>query len=104
MQMLLNNCFSTRPLLHTVSFLIEEEPPPPRSTPWGAYRPAISHEAVPFYHSACSMWHSLTHSHMTDRSTEVEHVLMDHMCLFICTSHVDMTVHIQPFHELGNTL
>ena len=26
----------------TVSFLLEGEPPPPRSTPWGAYRSAIT--------------------------------------------------------------
>ena len=57
-------CFTyvlLRPCLHTVSFLIEGEPSPPRSTPWGAYRLAISHEAVPLYLLACSMQHSLTH-------------------------------------------
>ena len=90
-----------KPLLHTVSFLIEGEPPPPRSTPWGAYRPAISHGAVPFCHSAYSMWYSLTHSPMVDRRTVVGHVLMDHMCSFMCTSHIDITIHNPTFLWVG---
>ena len=84
--------------LHTVSFLIiEGEPPHPRSTPWGAYRPAISHEAVPLYHLACWSWHSLTHSHLADRSMVVGHVLMDYTCSFMSTSHIDMTAHNPAF-------
>ena len=74
---------------------------PPRSTPWGAYRPAISHKALPLYHSACWMWHSPTHSHMVDRSTVVGHVLMDHTCSFMCTSHIDMTTHHPAFLRVG---
>ena len=50
--------------LHTVSFhSLEGESPPPRSTPWGAYRSTISYKAVPLYCLAfqCSI-HSHTHS------------------------------------------
>ena len=44
-------------------FFLEGEPPPPRSSPWRAYRPAISYEAIHLYHLAlhCSI-HSHTHS------------------------------------------
>ena len=48
---------------HCVIPIIEGEPPPPRSTPWGAYRPAISCEVVPLLFGPC--WQhscSLTHS------------------------------------------
>ena len=90
-----------RPLLHTVSFFIEGEPPPPRSTPWGAYRPAISYKAVPLYHLAYSMWHSLTHSLIADRRMVVGHVPMDHTCSLMCTSHIDMTAHNPAFLQVG---
>ena len=46
--------FFCQATLHTVSFfIIEGEPSPPRSTPWGVYRPTILHKAVPLYHLAC---------------------------------------------------
>ena len=55
-------CFTTfcqAILAHTVSFLVEGEPPHPRSTPWGAYRSAISCKAVPL-HSAFMAWHKMS--------------------------------------------
>ena len=30
------------------------------------------------------------------------HVLMDHMCSFLCTCHIDMTVHTPAFLHVGN--
>ena len=50
-------------VIHCVIPIVEGEPPPPRSTPWGAYRPTISCKAVPLSFSPC--WQhscSLTHS------------------------------------------
>ena len=38
-----------------------------------------------------------THSLTVDRSTVVGHILMDHTCSFMCTSHIDMTVHNPAF-------
>ena len=90
----LYSCFSARPLLHTVSFHVEGEPTPPRSTPWGAYRSAISCEAVPLHLA----FHSSTpHSLTLDRSTVVGHIPTDHTCSFECTNHIDMTVHNPAF-------
>ena len=80
---------------HCVISIVEGEPPPPRSTPWGAYRPTISCEAVPL-HSAL-VGSTRAHSLTVDRSTVVGHILMDHMCSFMCTSHIDMTVHNPAF-------
>ena len=81
---------------------IEGEPPPPRSTPWGAYRPIISHTRWnPYYHWAYLMQLSLSHSLLIDRSTVVGHVPTDHMCSFMYTSHIDMTVHNQAFLRVG---
>ena len=37
----------------TVSYLCEGEPPPPRSTLWGAYRPWWSNTGVLIMHSLC---------------------------------------------------
>ena len=48
---------------HCVIPIVEGEPTPPRSTPWGAYMPTILCEAVPLLFSPC--WQhscSLTHS------------------------------------------
>ena len=67
------------------------EPPPPWSTPWGAYGPAISCEAVPLSFSPFGSTHA--HSLTVDRSTVDGHIPMDHTCSFMCTSHIDMTVH-----------
>ena len=43
----------------------------------------------------------LLHSLMVDRSMGVGHVLMDHMCSFMCTSHIDMTAHNPAFLQVG---
>ena len=45
------------------SFIFEEEPPPPRSTPWGAYRSAISCGVVPLsaFRAHIYSFHVLTH-------------------------------------------
>ena len=86
---------------HTVSFHFSwGEPPPPRSTPWGAYRSAILYEAVPLSFGL-SMQHSFTHSLMADRSMVVGHVLMVHICSFMCTSHIGMTAHALAFIWFG---
>ena len=46
-----------------------------------------------------------THSHMftVDRSMVVGHVPTVHTCSFMCTNHIDMIAHTQPFYELGST-
>ena len=40
-------------VMHYVIPIVEGEPPPPTSTPWGAYRPTISCEAVPLSFGPC---------------------------------------------------
>ena len=86
---------------HTVLFLLEGEPPPPRSTPWGAYRSAISGGAVPLLLFGPSVQHSHIHSLIVDRSSVVGHVWMDHTCSFMCTNHIDMTPHSPAFLQVG---
>ena len=82
----------------SVSFLCEKEPPPPRSTPWGAYRchgscvqifasarqPGETHNVSAF---------ALVHLLQLGRSMVVGHVLMVHTCSFMCTNHIDMIAH-----------
>ena len=34
----------------------------------------------------------------------VGHIQMVHTCSFLCPCHIDMTVHISAFYELGTTL
>ena len=58
--------------LFSLSFLyIEEESPPPISTPWAAYRSATSCGAVPL-------------------SMVVGHILMVHTCSLMWTNHIDI--------------
>ena len=86
-------CFSAQATFFcTVSFLLEGEPPPPRSTPWGAYRPAISSEAVPLF--------IVQPFSAVVRSMVVGHVPMDYICSFMCTNHIDMTVHNPAFLQV----
>ena len=93
----LYNFFCQAILAHTVSFLIDGEPPTPRSTAWGAYRSAISCEAVPLH----SAFHSSTPYSLTvDRSMVVGHIPLDHMHSFMCTNHIDMTVHNPAFLQV----
>ena len=71
--------FLLRPLFILChSIFLEGEPPPPRSTPLGVYRSAISYGATQ---------HSYTHSLMADRSMAVGHVPMVHTCFYVHQSH-----------------
>ena len=89
----------------SLSFLsIEEESSPPRSTPWGAYRPATSYGAVPS--SICLQSHAFTqftHSYLIGRSMVVGHILMVHTYSLMCTNHIDMTAHTPAFFNKSGT-
>ena len=58
--------------------------------------------------SSPSMQHLLAHSFMADRSMVVGKIPMDHMYSFMCTSHINMTVHTPAFLQVqehsGNLL
>ena len=82
---------------YCIILFLEGEPPPPRSTPWGAYRPASHVGQYLFYCSTLQCSTLLLHLLLVDRSMVVGHVLMDHMCSFMCTSHIDMTAHNPAF-------
>ena len=87
---------------HTVSFHLSwGEPPPPRSTPWEAYRSAISSWGNTSFSFGLSMQHSFSHSLMADRSMVIGHVLIIHTYSFMCTSHIVMTAHILAFLWVG---
>ena len=80
----------------------EEEPPPPRSTPWGAYRSTPTFGAVYlFLQSPLCCHHSYTHSHKADRSPVVSHIPMVHTLSFMCTNHIAMMVHTLDFLQVG---
>ena len=83
-------------VMHCVIPIVEGEPPPPRSTPWGAYSLLSHARQCLFFHLALV---GSTHAHLltVDRSTVVGHIPTDHMCSFMCTSHIDMTVHNPAF-------
>ena len=85
--------------LFPLSFLnIEEEPPTPRSTHWGAYRSATSCGAVhPSIWLQSHTFTHFTHSYLVGRGMVVGHILMVHICSFLCTNHIDMTAHTPPF-------
>ena len=69
--------------LHTVSFHSPEgEPPPPRSTPWGAIQVCHLMLGSTSLSFSLSVQHSLTHSLMADRTMVVGYVLTDHTCSF----------------------
>ena len=85
---------------HCVIPLLRGSHPLPHQLP-GEHTGLPSHTRQYLYHSACSMRHSLTHSLMADRRTVVRHVPMDHMCSFMCTSHIDMTAHTPAFLQVG---
>ena len=84
------HCFSAQATISKLcrSFL-EGEPPPPRSTPWRAYRPAIS--------SGQCLFFIIQPFSAVVRSMVVGHVPTDHTCSFMCTNHIDMTVHNPAF-------
>ena len=77
--------------LFTLSFLyIEEEPPSPKSTHWGAYRSVTSCGAVP--PSICLQSHTFTHfthSYLVGRSMVFGHILTVHPCSLMCTNHIE---------------
>ena len=90
------------PALICLSLLyIEEEPPPPRSIPWGAYRCTISCGAVPpsicLQNYTFTHFHTVTHSYLVGRSMMVGHILMAHTCSLMCTNHIDMIAHTLAF-------
>ena len=94
--------FLPRPPWLLSHFIIEGEPPPPRSTPWAAYRSIISPTRWNLHFClAYLMQLSLPHSLMADRRTVVGHVLTDHMCSFMCNNHIDMTAHNLAFLWVG---
>ena len=88
--------------LYCIILFLEGEPPPPRSTPWGAYR-SMSHVRQYLFLSfnPSTQHFLLLHSFLVDRSMVVGHVLKDHTCSFMCTSHIDMTAHNPAFLQVG---
>ena len=92
----LYSCFSARPLLHTVSFLLlRGSHPLPDQLP-GEHTGPPSHTRQYLF---CSALVGSTHAHSltVDRSMVVGHIPTDHTCSFMCTSHIDMTVHNPAF-------
>ena len=93
--------FFCQATLHTVLFLIEGSHPLPDQLP-GEHTGLPSHTmAVPLYHSACWMQHSLTHSHVVDKSMVDGHVPTHHTYSFMFTSHIDMIAHNLAFLQVG---
>ena len=90
------------PALFFLSFLyIEEEPPPPRSTPWGAYRSAISCGTVP--PSICLQSHTFTHfthSYLVGQSMVVGHIPMVHTLFDVHQSHRNDSTHPSVFYPV----
>ena len=90
--------FWLRPFYCTVSHQYEEEPPHSRSTHWGAYR-SVRHSFSVVIVNHIPSWPyipNITHS----RQVEVWWLcmfLMVHMCCFLCTCHIGMTVHTLAF-------
>ena len=89
-------CFTVvslpRPLLHTVSFLLlRGSHPLPDQLP-GEHTGPPSHARQCLFHSAL-VGSTQVQSLAVDRSTVVGHIPTDHTCSFMCTSHIDMTVH-----------
>ena len=102
---------SSGPTIFSVIPGIEGEPPPPRSTPWRAYRSAISYETIPFFAFLPSELHIhthshklCTHSHLVGRSMGVGYVPMVHTCSLKCANHTGMIAHTRSFNELVSTL
>ena len=88
-----SQCFLHRPLFSVLchSFLRGSHPLQDQ-LPGEHTVSAISGGAVPLFLSfGPSVQHLHIHSLIVDRSMVVGHVLMDHMCSFMCTNHIDMT-------------
>ena len=84
-----------------IPLFLEGKPPSPRSTPWGAYRPAISYEAIPLFSFGLSMQYSFTHSLIADKSMVVGHVLMDHTFFYVHQSYRHDSTHPGLFMSWG---
>ena len=79
--------FHQATFLHTVSFLIEGSHPLPDQLPGEHTCPPSHTRQCLFIVQPVWMWHSLTHSHVVDRSMVVGHVPMDHMFFYVYQSH-----------------
>ena len=77
-------------LCHSIFFMGSS---PPRSTPWGVYRSAISYEAIPLS-SSLSMQPSFKHSLMADRSMVVGHIPTVHTFFYVNQSHSYNSTHL----------
>ena len=87
--------------LFSLSFLyIKEEPPPPRSTPWGAYRSSTSCEAVP--PSICLQHHTFTyftHSYLVVRSiNSLGSIQVFHLVWSSASLYLPSEPHVYLFH------
>ena len=81
--------------MHCVIPMLRGSHPLPDQLP-GEHTGPPSHARQCLFHSALV---SSTHAHslIVDRSMVVGHILMDHTCSFMCTNHIDMTVHNPAF-------
>ena len=86
------------PFYCILSHQYEEEPSPPRSTPWGVYRSG-SHtlNAVNFESYAFTDIHPSNPTSHAGRSMVLGHVLIVHLSSFVCTCHIGMTIHSWAF-------
>ena len=86
-------------LISCVNLIFEGEPPPPISTPWGAYKSAASHSALhvkPF-----AIMTSLPYNGRV-RNPVVGHESNSPQVVFNVYHHIDMTAHTPAFFtELG---
>ena len=82
-------------VMHCVIPIVEGEPPLPDQLP-GEHTGLPSHVRQCLFRSAL-VGSTHAHSLTVDRSTVVGHIPTDHMCSFMCTSHIDMTVHNPAF-------
>ena len=95
----LYSCFSARPLLCTVSFLLlRGSHPLPDQLP-GEHTGPPSHARQCLFHLAL-VGSTHAHSLTVGRSTVVGHIPTYHTCSFMCTSHIDMTVHNPAFLQV----
>ena len=107
-QMLLYNfsCLGLFPYC-VIPFILRGSYPLPHQLP-GEHTGPPSHMSYYLFLFSLSMKHSFAHSLMADRSMVVGHVLMDHTCSFMSTSHIDMTAHTPAFLQVrehsGNLL
>ena len=92
--------------LFSLSFLyIEDEQPPPRTTPLGAYRSATSYGIGPpsicLHSHTFYSFHILTHSYLVGRSMVVGHIPMVHTFFNVHQSHRSDSTHPSLFYRVG---